>query len=60
MADKKPKKRYSLYRQGVTDTIDEMSRLLLTEVFNNDPRANREEIIEKVRYLQTKLKNLIT
>ena len=60
MADKKPKKRYSLYRQGVTDTIDEMSRLLLTEVFNNDPRVNREEIIEKVRYLQTKLKNLIT
>lgn len=60
MADKKPKKRYSLYRQGVTDTIDEMSRLLLTEIFNNDPRANREEIVEKVRYLQTKLKNLIT
>jgi hypothetical protein len=60
MADKKPKKRYSLYRQGVTDTIDEMSRLLLTEVFANDPRANREEVIEKVRYLQNKLKDLIT
>jgi len=60
MADKKPKKRYSLYRQGVTDTIDEMTRLLLSDVFANDPRANREEIVEKVRYLQSKLKSLIT
>ena len=59
MADKKPKKRYS-YRQGVTDTVDEMTRLLLSDVFANDPRANKEEIVEKVRYLQSKLKSLIT
>lgn len=58
MASSKPKKRYSLYRQGVTDAMDEMSRVLL-EMFVNDPRANKEEIIEKVRYLQSKIKNLI-
>ena len=59
MVDKKPKKRYSLYRQGVNDSIDTVTNLLLYDIFANDPRANREEIQEKVLYIQKKLKELI-
>lgn len=59
MADKKPKKRYSLYRQGVNDSIDTVTNLLLHDIFANDPRANREEIQEKVMYIRKKLRELI-
>jgi hypothetical protein len=59
MADKKPKKRYSLYRQGVNDSIDTVTNLLLYDIFANDPRANREEIQEKVLYIRKKLMELI-
>jgi len=59
MASTKPKKRYSLYRQGVSDAIDHISNLI-PEVFASDPRANRYEIEEKMRYIQNKLKELIT
>ena len=59
MADKKPKKRYSLYRQGVNDSIDTVTNLLLYDIFTNDPRANKEEIQEKVMYIRKKLRELI-
>jgi hypothetical protein len=58
MASKKPKKRYSLYRQGVTDAIDHLD-ILIPDAFGSDPRASRYEIEEKIKYIQNKLKELI-
>ncbi len=58
MASKKPKKRYSLYRQGVIDAIDHLS-ILIPEVFGSDPRSSLYEVEEKRAYIQNKLKELI-
>lgn len=61
MAEKKPKKRYSLYRQGVNDAIESMTDLLLNDIFSYDCSSyvNQEEIQEKVKYLRKKLKELV-
>lgn len=59
MAAKKPKKRYSLYRQGVKDAIEVVTNTMLKDVFSGDPYACREDIEEKVFYIQTKVKELI-
>lgn len=59
MQSKKPKKSYSLYRQGVNDAIDVASSVLLNEIFSSDPRANRHDAEEKVKYLCNKLKKII-
>lgn len=56
---KKPKKKYSLYRQGVNDAIDEMSNVILNEIYINDPYVNKQDIEEKVKYLINKVKLLI-
>ena len=57
-ASKKPKKRYSLYQQGVADAIDHLDILIL-EAFGSDPRSSRYEIEEKIKFIQNKLKELI-
>ena len=59
MANKKPKKKYSLYRQGVNDAIDVVTSTMLNDVFSNDPYARKEDIEEKVNYIQEKVKELI-
>tara|TARA_E500000318_G_scaffold68467_1_gene63281 strand:- start:5263 stop:5442 length:180 start_codon:yes stop_codon:yes gene_type:complete len=59
MAEKKPKKRYSLYRQGVSDAIEQLNDLI-PEAFGSDPLSNRYEVEQKIKYIKDKLKNLIT
>ena len=59
MSNNKPKKKYSLYRQGVNDTIDAASSILLNDIFASDPRANRQDAEAKVRYLCNELKKII-
>ena len=59
MANKKPKKKYSLYRQGVNDAIDVVTSTMLNDIFSNDPYACKEDIEEKVNYIQEKVKELI-
>ena len=59
MADKKPKKKYSLYRQGVNDAIDVVTNTMLNDIFSNDPYTRKEDIEEKVHYIREKVKELI-
>ena len=59
MAEKKPKKKYSLYRQGVKDAIDTVTNTMLNDIYAGDPYARKEDIHEKVLYIQKKLKDLI-
>lgn len=57
--DKKPKKRYSLYRQGVKDAIELMTDTLLNDIYVNDPRVDKRDVEEKVIYLIKKINTLI-
>ena len=43
MAEKKPKKKYSLYRQGVKDAIDTVTNTMLNDIYAGDPYARKED-----------------
>jgi|TARA_R110000824_G_scaffold253701_2_gene442713 hypothetical protein len=59
VAVKKSKKKYSLYQQGVSDAIEYLD-ILIPEAFGSDPRSRMYEVEEKLKYIQNKLKDLIT
>ena len=57
-ASKKPKKKYSLYRQGVNDTIEIMSKAIM-DAFASDPYADRQQIEAIIRLAQTSAHKII-